>query len=1536
MDIILEIELKECENGDTIEIIQSLDQMMRGRVTEIHELRLVSNRIPKMPTRAFGSLRIQNLVLSNNGLETIGRQAFGGLEPTLRELVIEEPTLLSIPADTLAPLRELEVLSLRNTPVHDLEPIVGPSRLRFVHVDRAALLDIPPQAFAALPSLRFLHITNSAVRKLHPRAFHDLPALLIMNLTGNHITAIHPEAFSATPSLETLILDGNNVKDADMVSEAVGHLRSLRTLEMRNNDIERLPSRSFDRLESVENLILSGNELAEVHPAAFSRMPSLQVLDLSFTGLVDLHPETFDGTPRLAELYLGGNNVTLLAGVTRATRALPSLRVLDLSRNEVASVESGVFHGHHNLESLYLDRNKLSAVHMDAFGDLRSLRKLDLHDNYLTSDTMVRVGRPWRLPNLHTLVLSRNELTHIARAAFEHMPSVMHLDLRDNNIETLENGAFSALHRLEYLNVSHNKIQEIPQECFAKLGELRDLDLSYNVVEELGPGVLADLWNLRALHLKHNQISTFAPDALPPDSNLVFLDASENFIKDFEQWPMSARRRLKHLDLCWNEIEEVGEAFFENLESINTLLLANNMIKRLSTSETKPTKSLRTLDISGNQLQELDPKFPQQFSSLECLNASRNGIRTLPTLRPLSRLHTLDLCNNSLTRLEDAVFSGTTSLQYLDLSENILREINPGTFRPLGALRQLNLRKNELPSLPKDFIAGLWTLSAVDLSENGIENVQERAFNALPNVKEVDLSRNRIVRVDPGAFEGLSSLKSLRVEGNAIERLEGDVFRDTHDVKLVNLSHNFFDKFPTDALRSLKSVKVVDLSHNRILEVSQDEIEQLPDVSSVMLNDNNICKFHGSKNFRNRNITRMKTLDLHNNYLMYLPEEPFRDLMHTVNNLDVSGNPLMCDCELAWLRDIYSRQLVEEYDLQRRGVRRLDLFTNSRIMPEELQPRCYFPETHRGQSITEMSPVDFTCDVNTESADRGSGCSLLPLVVDEGVDETSLSTGTGSAGIPTTHPTPTSSYTNTGLGNASDDFPLPFHRMSNHYGKLDDFHDWTSPQNAEVALKSPSAPSNIPPATTPPNGKLKPESERLLDETVSSDFIPGDTPTIYAGSSLKPPPGLNSNDRNDAAKQHGNRKTLFGFPLPKIPVDFRLTFGLDKQKGKNLPSGGFGGLGSLLDNVGSKWVNSPPKKNPLASDLVNLPEEYPESVSNPAAEEADISSGSASAAPAPSAESASGPQDYPSLEAPFLHEEESTGKVIRPQIQKPTPVAPPESDSSPSSFGDFSSEPNNVEVSPPAESPSLAPETDKTRLSLPPDYFGGGKIDEDKDETTSVALDDIPQQRVTTTESTPTSSSTQRVEAKSPPPPEVETSSSNESKTPPTVAAVTKLIDNSVHHRPLEDLTDEEVHMPLEDMSPGEVNVFHKGTGQSNEPSFEEKLLLNPKRKQKASLPLPHSLNNDPVSWAGILGLKPPEEHELATEEPVTVASTTSDSRNPKLYNELEFMNKFVTNFREEIFSDEPRSSTNAGSSKLCAVPPVVAVALIAIFDLWR
>ena len=62
---------------------------LRRRVTEVDVLILEDNNIPHLPSRAFGSVKINRLFIENNRIKTIDRNAFAGIEDFLTELYIK-------------------------------------------------------------------------------------------------------------------------------------------------------------------------------------------------------------------------------------------------------------------------------------------------------------------------------------------------------------------------------------------------------------------------------------------------------------------------------------------------------------------------------------------------------------------------------------------------------------------------------------------------------------------------------------------------------------------------------------------------------------------------------------------------------------------------------------------------------------------------------------------------------------------------------------------------------------------------------------------------------------------------------------------------------------------------------------------------------------------------------------------------------------------------------------------------------------------------------------------------------------------------------------------------------------------------------------------------------------------------------------------------------------------------------------------------------------------------------------------------------
>ncbi|CAH1098467.1 unnamed protein product [Psylliodes chrysocephalus] len=99
------------------------------------------------------------------------------------------------------------------------------------------------------------------------------------------------------------------------------------------------------------------------------------------------------------------------------------------------------------------------------------------------------------------------------------------------------------------------------------------------------------------------------------------------------------------------------------------------------------------------------------------IDLSMSDLNDVPVkeILTLKRVYSLDLSNNSLTRLPKS-FSTLTSLSVLDLSRNGLKEL-PEDFGNLIKLRHLDLYRNQLQQLPLSF-SKLKSLKWLDLKDN--------------------------------------------------------------------------------------------------------------------------------------------------------------------------------------------------------------------------------------------------------------------------------------------------------------------------------------------------------------------------------------------------------------------------------------------------------------------------------------------------------------------------------------------------------------------------------------------------------------------------------------------------------------------------------------------------------------------------------------------------------------------------------------------------------------------------------------------------
>jgi hypothetical protein len=133
---------------------------------------------------------------------------------------------------------------------------------------------------------------------------------------------------------------------------------NLRSLTLRNCQLESLYDYDFDRLWNLRSLSLEGNSLSSLSPRSLDQLRSLISLDLSHNQFTSLDSSLFAHMSSLQHLELNGNNLPNLDEA--AFVGLDSLMELDLSQNQLSSLPAHVFDPLTQLQSLTLSDDSVS------------------------------------------------------------------------------------------------------------------------------------------------------------------------------------------------------------------------------------------------------------------------------------------------------------------------------------------------------------------------------------------------------------------------------------------------------------------------------------------------------------------------------------------------------------------------------------------------------------------------------------------------------------------------------------------------------------------------------------------------------------------------------------------------------------------------------------------------------------------------------------------------------------------------------------------------------------------------------------------------------------------------------------------------------------------------------------------------------------------------------------------------------------------------------------------------------------------------
>ena len=208
-----------------------------------------------------------------------------------------------------------------------------------------------------------------------------------------------PDSVWDQTELETLILADNGLP---AISENIGRLKRLRTLDLGHNLLASVPERLADLDGLTDFLYLHDNCLTSL-PPSLHRLKRLRYLNISQNGFTNL-PECICGMDALVELRASDNP---LATLPDSLGHLSNLRELHLRNTKLKSLPESIG----NLQQLrQIDLRGNPLMHLpSAIASLpRPLKKLDLRwVETIEPHSLARRPRSARLPGLSLICRRR-------------------------------------------------------------------------------------------------------------------------------------------------------------------------------------------------------------------------------------------------------------------------------------------------------------------------------------------------------------------------------------------------------------------------------------------------------------------------------------------------------------------------------------------------------------------------------------------------------------------------------------------------------------------------------------------------------------------------------------------------------------------------------------------------------------------------------------------------------------------------------------------------------------------------------------------------------------------------------------------------------------------------------------------------------------------------------------------------------------------------------------------------------------------------
>ncbi|KAL3887313.1 hypothetical protein ACJMK2_027255, partial [Sinanodonta woodiana] len=321
------------------------------------------------------------------------------------------------------------------------------------------------------------------------------------------------------------------------------------------------------------------------------------------------------------------------------------------------------------------------------------------------------------------------------------------------------------------------------------------------------------------------------------------------------------------------------------------------------------------------------------------LNCSGVGINTIPNEADFPPgLKILDLSYNNITAVPFLNFSEnvSSSLTQLLLNHNRINTIQNLSFSKLGSLQTLDLSFNSLSGsdMNQNTFANMSALKELILDHNPLQIIQRIGFSdfKLPSLRNLSLSHCEVIQLENSVI-GFKTLNTLNLSWNHL-----------NSTSIMDLPIIIIGDFNT-----------LDLSHNEITKLDENNFPAVYGLKNLILDHNSITHL----NLFYVTMYQIQTISFRYNDIRTLENTSLHWDLTTLQTIDFTGNPIVCDCNISWL-------LVEP-----------------RVRSKTVIIVCDSPYVLRGRDLFNLTLRDINCtdhhDNHTNHHDGNQ--NILPVVI---------------------------------------------------------------------------------------------------------------------------------------------------------------------------------------------------------------------------------------------------------------------------------------------------------------------------------------------------------------------------------------------------------------------------------------------------------------------------------------------------------------------------------------------------------------------------